>query len=139
MSGAPQRQQLALERTPLSSFAPAPSTVSYVPPTRNLSPADPFPCLCPGVDTHLGGNCCPFCYASHLKCSRTMVFRSSCHVSGFMCSKFMVFRLFCYALILKCSKDRIGRVGYLLIPNALMTLRSSFSIRCICFGAALYS
>ena len=43
MSGAPQRQQLASERTPLTSFAPAPSTVSCVPLTRNLSPADPSP------------------------------------------------------------------------------------------------
>ena len=37
----PTRQQLASERTPLTSFAPAPSTVSCVPLTRNLSPADP--------------------------------------------------------------------------------------------------
>ena len=43
MSGAPQRQQLASERTPLTSFAPAPSTVSCVPLTRNLSTADPSP------------------------------------------------------------------------------------------------
>ena len=40
MSGAPQRQQLASERTPLTSFAPAPSTVSCVPLTRNLSPEE---------------------------------------------------------------------------------------------------
>ena len=40
MSGAPQRQQLASERTPLTLFAPAPSTVSCVPLTRNLSPEE---------------------------------------------------------------------------------------------------
>ena len=34
MSGVPQRQQLSSERTPLSSFAPAPSTDSCVPLTR---------------------------------------------------------------------------------------------------------
>ena len=38
-----QRQQLASERTSLSLFAPAPSTISFVPLTRNLSPADPSP------------------------------------------------------------------------------------------------
>ncbi len=35
--------QLASERTPLSLFAPAPSTISSVPLTRNLPPAAPFP------------------------------------------------------------------------------------------------
>ena len=49
LSGAPQRQQTASERTPLTLFASAPSTVSCVPLTRNLSPADPSPCPCPGV------------------------------------------------------------------------------------------
>ena len=39
----PQRQQLASERTSLSLFAPAPSTISFVPLTRNLSLADPSP------------------------------------------------------------------------------------------------
>ena len=39
----PQRQQLASERTSLSLFAPAPSTISFVPLTRNLSPANPTP------------------------------------------------------------------------------------------------
>ena len=39
----PQRQQLASERTSLTLFAPAPSTISFVPLTRNLSPADPSP------------------------------------------------------------------------------------------------
>ena len=41
----PQRQQLASERTPLTLFAPAPSTISFVPLTRNLSLADlsPYP------------------------------------------------------------------------------------------------
>ena len=39
----PQRQQLASERTSLSLFAPAPSTISFVPLTRNLSPANPSP------------------------------------------------------------------------------------------------
>ena len=39
------------------TFAPAPSTVSCVPLTRNLSPADPSPCPCPGVDTPLRGSC----------------------------------------------------------------------------------
>ena len=39
----PQRQQLASERTPLTLFAPAPSTISFVPLTRNLSLADPSP------------------------------------------------------------------------------------------------
>ena len=37
----PQRQQLASERTSLTLFAPAPSTISFVPLTRNLSLADP--------------------------------------------------------------------------------------------------
>ena len=55
MSGAPQRQQLASERTPLTSFAPAPSTVSCVPLTRNLSPADPSPFPWPGLATPLRG------------------------------------------------------------------------------------
>ena len=36
-----QRQQLASERAPLTLFAPAPSTISFVPLTRNLSLADP--------------------------------------------------------------------------------------------------
>ena len=39
----PQRQQLASEKTPLTLFAPAPSTISFVPLTRNLSLADPSP------------------------------------------------------------------------------------------------
>ena len=39
----PQRQQLASERTSLTLFAPAPSTISFVPLTRNLSPVDPSP------------------------------------------------------------------------------------------------
>ena len=39
----PQRQQLASERTSLSLFAPAPSTISFVPLTRNLSLANPSP------------------------------------------------------------------------------------------------
>ena len=44
MFEVPQRQQLASVRAPLSLFAPAPSTVSCVPPlTRNLSLADPSP------------------------------------------------------------------------------------------------
>ena len=37
----PQRRQLASERTSLTLFAPAPSTISFVPLTRNLSLADP--------------------------------------------------------------------------------------------------
>ena len=37
----PQRQQTASERTSLTLFAPAPSTISFVPLTRNLSLADP--------------------------------------------------------------------------------------------------
>ena len=39
----PQRQQLASERTSLTLFAPAPSSISFVPLTRNLSLADPSP------------------------------------------------------------------------------------------------
>ena len=35
--------QLASERTSLTLFAQAPSTISFVPLTRNLSPAAPFP------------------------------------------------------------------------------------------------
>ena len=35
--------QLASERTSLTLFAPAPSTISFVPLTRNSSPAAPFP------------------------------------------------------------------------------------------------
>ena len=53
----PQRQQLASERTSLTLFAPAPSTISFVPLTRNLSLADPSPY--PGVDRPLRGNCHP--------------------------------------------------------------------------------
>ena len=43
MFEVPQRQQLASVRAPLSLFAPAPSTISCVPLTRNLSLADPSP------------------------------------------------------------------------------------------------
>ena len=41
----PQRMPLASERTPLTLFAPAPSTISFVPLMRNLSLADhsPYP------------------------------------------------------------------------------------------------
>ena len=39
----PQRRQLASERTSLTLFAPAPSTISFVPLTRNLSLADSSP------------------------------------------------------------------------------------------------
>ena len=39
----PQRQQLVSERTSLTLFAPAPSTISFVPLTRNLSLADSSP------------------------------------------------------------------------------------------------
>ena len=39
----PQRRQLASEKTSLTLFAPAPSTISFVPLTRNLSLADPSP------------------------------------------------------------------------------------------------
>ena len=42
MFEVPQRQP-ASGGTPLTLFAPAPSTISFVPLTRNLSPADPFP------------------------------------------------------------------------------------------------
>ena len=66
MSGAPQRQQLASKRTPFTSFAPAPSTVSCIPMTRNLSPADPFPLPWPRVATPLRGNSMPHCCASAL-------------------------------------------------------------------------
>ena len=60
MFEVPQRQQLASERTSLTLFAPAPSTISFVPLTRNLSLADPSPY--PGVDRPLRGNCHPlFC------------------------------------------------------------------------------
>ena len=51
----PQRQQLASERTSLTLFAPALSTTSFVPLTRNFSPAAPSPY--PGVDRPLRGNC----------------------------------------------------------------------------------
>ncbi|MDD6752187.1 MAG: hypothetical protein PUE06_08605 [Bacteroidales bacterium] len=47
MSGAPQRQQLASERTPLTSFAPAPST-------GFLRPAD-AELVSGGVQPSLGG------------------------------------------------------------------------------------
>ena len=53
----PQRRQLASERTSLTLFAPAPSTISFVPLTRNLSLADLLPR--PGVDRPLRGNCHP--------------------------------------------------------------------------------
>ena len=53
----PQRQQLAYERTSLTLFAPAPSTISFVPLTRNLSLANPSPY--PRVDRPLRGNCHP--------------------------------------------------------------------------------
>ena len=43
MFEVPQRQQLASERTSLTLFAPAPSTISSVPLTRNLSLANPSP------------------------------------------------------------------------------------------------
>ena len=43
MFEVPQRQQLASERTSLTLFAPSPSTISFVPLTRNLSLADPSP------------------------------------------------------------------------------------------------
>ena len=60
MFEVPQRQQLASVRAPLSLFAPAPSTISCVPLTRNFSPAAPSPY--PGVDRPLRGNCHPlFC------------------------------------------------------------------------------
>ena len=40
----PHRTHLqCAKRPPLSLFAPAPSTISFVPLTRNLSPADPSP------------------------------------------------------------------------------------------------
>ena len=48
MFEVPQRQQLASERTSLTLFAPAPSTISFVPLTRNLSLADPSPYLVRG-------------------------------------------------------------------------------------------
>ena len=53
----PQRQQLASKRTSLTLFAPALSTTSFVPLTRNFSPAAPSPY--PGVDRPLRGNCHP--------------------------------------------------------------------------------
>ena len=53
----PQRRQLAYERTSLTLFAPAPSTISFVPLTRNLSLADPSPLPRPRVDRPLRGNC----------------------------------------------------------------------------------
>ena len=53
----PQRQQTASERTSLTLFAPALSTTSFVPLTRNFSPAAPSPY--PGVDRPLRGNCHP--------------------------------------------------------------------------------
>ena len=55
----PQRQQLASERTSLTLFAPAPSTISFVPLTRNLSLADPSPYPVRGLDRPLRGNCHP--------------------------------------------------------------------------------
>ena len=50
----------------IPSFAPAPSTVSCVPLTRNLSTADPSPSPWPGVATPLRGNSMPHCCASAL-------------------------------------------------------------------------
>ena len=68
----PARQQLASARTPLAALAPAPSTVSCVPLTRNLSPADPSPCPCPGVDTPRRSNCCPRSRHRHHRRHRTI-------------------------------------------------------------------
>ena len=53
-----------MRRTPFASLTPAPSTVSCVPLTRNLSPADPSPSPWPGVATPLRGNSMPHCCAS---------------------------------------------------------------------------
>ena len=50
----PHRQQFASERTPLSLFAPAPSAISWVPLTRNLSPADPSPAPSKALGTRNG-------------------------------------------------------------------------------------
>gem|GEM_PF-3449422 len=47
-------RQLIPERTPLTFFAPAPPTVSYVV-CDHLSPAGPAPYPCPGVDRPLRG------------------------------------------------------------------------------------
>ena len=47
-------RQLIPERTPLTLFAPAPPTVSYVV-CDHLSPAGPAPYPCPGVDRPLRG------------------------------------------------------------------------------------
>ena len=55
MFEVPQRQPLASERTSLTLFAPAPSTISFVPLTRNFSPAAPSPCS--ELDRPLRGNC----------------------------------------------------------------------------------
>ena len=41
--GAPYQKRLSLTRTPLTLFAPAPYTISFVPLTRNLSLANPSP------------------------------------------------------------------------------------------------
>ena len=61
-----QRQQLASERTSLTLFAPAPSTISFVPLTRNLSPADPSP----APSTALGTGEGPLRYRICVPCSK---------------------------------------------------------------------
>ena len=62
----PQRQQLASERTSLTLFAPAPSTISFVPLTRNLSPADPSPAPSTAFGTGNG----PLRYGINTRCSK---------------------------------------------------------------------
>ena len=96
MSGAPQRQQLVSERTPLTSFAPAPSTVSCVPLTRNLSPADPSPSPWPGWPRLSEATACSI--ATH---------PLYCNVLSKICSKVHLLPLLRRKLCSKMSKGRI--------------------------------
>ena len=72
-----QRQQLASERTPLTLFAPAPSTISFVPLTRNLSLADPSPYPVRGWTGLSEATATRF---SVLRKAREGVLRTGCHL-----------------------------------------------------------
>ena len=68
MFEVPQRWQLASVRAPLSLFAPVSSTVSCVPLTRNLSPADPFPT----PSKELGTGNALLWYGSDTRCAKRL-------------------------------------------------------------------
>ena len=110
MFEVPQRWQLASVRAPLSLFAPVSSTVSCVPPpTRNLSPADPFPT----PSKELGTGNALLWYGICVPCAKQAPMVRDAFSEAFGVKN----RLFRYGRDIRCKKQAPG------VPNEISDAR----------------